>query len=82
VLLQILGKIVLVVMSGYAGFLIAFFLGGALSGLIGVALNLDFQAVRTLMHVLPFIIFPIEVGIAYVWLKRKQRKNNATPTMN
>jgi hypothetical protein len=77
VLLQILGKIVLVVMSSIAGFLIAVFLGGVLSGLIGVALHLDFQTVRTLMHALPFIIFPIEVGIGYVWWKRKQHKNNA-----
>jgi hypothetical protein len=77
VLLQILGKIVLAVMSSIAGFLIAVFLGGLLSGLIGVAFHLDFQAIRTLMHVLPFIISPFEAGIAYVWWKRKQRKNDA-----
>jgi len=76
--LQILGKVVLVVTSSMAGFLIAVFLGGVLSGLSGVAFHLDFQTVRTLMHALPFIIFPIEVGIAYVWWKRKQRKNNAS----
>jgi hypothetical protein len=73
---QILGKIILVVMSAYVGNLIAFFLGGALSAFFGVALHLDFQAIRKLLRVLPFIIFPIEVGIAYVWWKRKQRKNS------
>jgi hypothetical protein len=78
VLLQILGKIVLVVISGFVGLLIASFLGGVLSGLIGVAFHLDSQTVRTLMHTLPFIIFPIEVCIAYVWWKRKQGKNNST----
>jgi hypothetical protein len=66
------GKILLAIVLGYAGFMLASFVGGFLAGVLGAVFHLSAEPVASLTWTLPKAIFLGMLISIYIWWKRRK----------
>lgn len=72
--MKTVGKVILAIVLGYAGLMLASVLGGVIAGAVGVMLRLSAGTVDSLGWTLPKVIFLGTLILLYLWSKRKKEK--------
>jgi branched-subunit amino acid ABC-type transport system permease component len=71
--LKAMGKIILAIVLGYAGLMLASLVGGFIAGVLGVELRLSAETTSSLSRALSYVIFLGILIIIYISSKRKKR---------
>ncbi len=71
--LKAVGKVILAIILGYAGLMLASLVGGFLVGFFGAMLRLNATTISSLTWALPKVIFLGILILVYMGSKRKKR---------
>jgi hypothetical protein len=72
-LLKAVGKVILAIILGYAGLMVASIVGGFLAGSLGTILRLNATTIGSLTWTLPKVLFLGTLILIYIGSKRKRR---------
>ena len=74
------GKLVLAIILGYAGLMLASLAGGGLAGVLGVILHLSAETIASLEWIFPKVIFLGTLVGLYIWQRRKKMSRRTSST--